>query len=50
LYEEGNPVGVKKILEIKGIMGSEVRMPLIKASEQLGDKLAKLIIQENLNN
>ena len=50
LYEEGNPVGVKKILEIKGIMGSEVRMPLIKASEQLGDKLAQMIIQENLNN
>jgi 4-hydroxy-tetrahydrodipicolinate synthase len=29
LYEEGNPVGVKKILEIKGICGSDVRLPLV---------------------
>lgn len=50
LYEEGNPVGVKKILEIKGIISSQVRMPLVSASEQLGEKLAKMIIQENLNN
>jgi 4-hydroxy-tetrahydrodipicolinate synthase len=50
LYEEGNPVGVKKILEIKGICSSQVRLPLVKASEQLGEKLAKIIIQENLNN
>jgi 4-hydroxy-tetrahydrodipicolinate synthase len=50
LYEEGNPVGVKKILEIKGIISSQVRMPLVSASDQLGDKLSKIVIQENLNN
>ncbi|MEY2792010.1 MAG: hypothetical protein RJA76_2 [Bacteroidota bacterium] len=48
LYEEGNPVGVKKILEILGIANSEVRMPLAKASDELGDKLKKIIEQENL--
>ncbi|MFM6947838.1 MAG: 4-hydroxy-tetrahydrodipicolinate synthase [Aquirufa sp.] len=50
LYEEGNPVGVKKILEIKGIISSQVRLPLVSASEQLGEKLGKMIIQEKLNN
>lgn len=50
LYEEGNPVGVKKILEIKGIISSQVRMPLVSASQSLGEKLGKMIIQENLNN
>jgi len=49
LYEEGNPVGVKKILEIKGIISSHVRMPLVSASQQLGEKLGKMIIQEKLN-
>jgi 4-hydroxy-tetrahydrodipicolinate synthase len=50
LYEEGNPVGVKKILEIKGIISSHVRMPLVSASQQLGEKLGKMITQEKLNN
>lgn len=50
LYEEGNPVGVKKILEIKGIISSQVRMPLVSASPALGEKLSKIIIQEKLNN
>jgi 4-hydroxy-tetrahydrodipicolinate synthase len=50
LYEEGNPVGVKKILEIKGICSSQVRLPLVAASEKLGEKLANMIIKENLNN
>ncbi len=48
LYEEGNPVGVKKILELLGIAGSDVRMPLFKASDELGEKLNKIIKQENL--
>lgn len=48
LYEEGNPVGVKKILEIKGLMSSEVRMPLAKASDALGEKLKNIIAKEHL--
>lgn len=39
LYAESNPVGIKKCLEIKGICGSDVRLPLIKASDDLGKKL-----------
>jgi len=48
LYEEGNPVGVKKILEILGKNSSEVRMPLVSASKELGEKLIKIIKQEKL--
>ena len=39
LYAESNPVGIKKCLEIKGICASDVRLPLIKASDTLGEKL-----------
>ena len=39
LYVESNPVGIKKCLEIKGICSSEVRLPLVKASDELGEKL-----------
>ncbi|MEA5427375.1 4-hydroxy-tetrahydrodipicolinate synthase [Arcicella lustrica] len=48
LYEEGNPVGVKKILELKGISGSDVRLPLMKASDELGERMAVIIEKDNL--
>jgi 4-hydroxy-tetrahydrodipicolinate synthase len=48
LYEEGNPVGVKKILEIKGICGSDVRLPLVKASEELGERMTVILAKDNL--
>ncbi len=48
LYEEGNPVGVKKILEIKGLMQSNVRLPLLKASEELGERMKEVIKKDNL--
>ncbi len=48
LYEEGNPVGVKKILEIKGICGSDVRLPLVKASDELGEKMKVVLAKDNL--
>jgi 4-hydroxy-tetrahydrodipicolinate synthase len=50
LYEEGNPVGVKKILENIGLMTGQVRMPLASASSELGEKLAAICQQEQLNN
>ncbi|MHA8052304.1 4-hydroxy-tetrahydrodipicolinate synthase [Aquirufa sp. OSTEICH-129A] len=50
LYEEGNPVGVKKILALKGMIQAQVRMPLAEASEELGVKLNRIIQQENLLN
>lgn len=48
LYEEGNPVGVKKILEIKGISGSDVRLPLVKASEELGQRMQVILAKDHL--
>jgi len=39
MYEEGNPVGLKALLEILGICGSHVRMPLAPASETLMAKI-----------
>ena len=49
LYEEGNPVGVKKLLENQGLFGAQVRMPLASASAELGKKLAQISQQEGLN-
>ncbi len=46
LYIESNPVGIKKCLEIKGICSSAVRLPLLKASEGLGEKLNAAMIRE----
>ncbi|MBX9853192.1 MAG: 4-hydroxy-tetrahydrodipicolinate synthase [Cytophagaceae bacterium] len=43
LYEESNPVGIKQTLEILGICKGNVRLPLAKASEQLGSKIEKVI-------
>lgn len=34
LFTEGNPVGVKAALELQGICGREVRLPLVPMSEQ----------------
>lgn len=46
LYTESNPVGIKKCLEIKNVCSSEVRLPLVKASDALGEKLEKAMIAE----
>ncbi|ARK12438.1 4-hydroxy-tetrahydrodipicolinate synthase [Fibrella sp. ES10-3-2-2] len=48
LYEEGNPVGVKKILEIMGLCSSEVRLPLMKASDDLGERMKVVLQQDHL--
>ncbi|MEK6547431.1 MAG: 4-hydroxy-tetrahydrodipicolinate synthase [Bacteroidota bacterium] len=50
LYEEGNPVGVKKILALKGLMTGQVRMPLAEGSEALSKKLEQIIQQVKLSN
>ena len=46
LYIESNPVGIKKCLEIKGVCSSEVRLPLLKATAQLGEKLEAAMKRE----
>ncbi|MBJ6118034.1 4-hydroxy-tetrahydrodipicolinate synthase [Pontibacter sp. BT310] len=43
MYEEGNPVGVKALLERFGVCEPAVRMPLVEASAGLRDRLYKLI-------
>ncbi|WP_161887633.1 4-hydroxy-tetrahydrodipicolinate synthase [Pontibacter russatus] len=43
LYEEGNPVGVKVLLERFGICSPGVRLPLVEASAGLRDKIDKLL-------
>jgi 4-hydroxy-tetrahydrodipicolinate synthase len=39
LYAESNPVGIKKVCEIRGLSHARVRLPLVEASQELGEKL-----------
>ena len=39
MFEEGNPTGVKAAMNHLGLCGSEVRLPLTKATSALKDKL-----------
>ena len=39
IFEEGNPAGIKSVLEYKGYCTPEVRLPLIKASAVLQAKI-----------
>lgn len=39
LFAEGNPIGAKAALSIKGIMNGNVRLPLVSASEALRAKM-----------
>ena len=48
LYEEGNPVGVKKIMELQCLISSEVRLPLVKASDDLGYRIRDVLKQDGL--
>ena len=42
IFEEGNPTGVKALLEIQGLITNILRLPLVKASKPLYNKLAAL--------
>ena len=42
IFEEGNPTGVKSLLETEGLITNILRLPLVKASKQLSNKLATL--------
>ena len=48
LYEEGNPVGIKNILAQMGLISPEVRLPLMKASDDLGDRQRAVLQQDRL--
>ena len=49
MYEESNPVGVKAALEMLGMCGPAVRLPLVEASPALKAKLNQLLSMD-LNN
>lgn len=42
MYEESNPVGIKALLNVMGICSDNVRLPLVKASEGLKQKISSL--------
>lgn len=39
IFEEGNPVGIKALLQIHGICDDYVRLPLVEATPQLHEKI-----------
>lgn len=45
LFEEGNPVGIKTALHVKGICSNTMRLPLVSGSEALQQKMKKLIAE-----
>lgn len=42
IYDEGNPAGIKALMQVQGVCSSETRLPLVKASEELRQKIEKL--------
>lgn len=47
IFDEGNPTGIKALLEIQGRINNTLRMPLVKASKQLNNKLSALYDEFN---
>ena len=39
IFEEGNPTGIKSVMDIIGLCNDAVRLPLVPATKQLRDKL-----------
>lgn len=47
IFDEGNPIGIKALLEIQGHITNTLRMPLVKASKPLYNKLSALYDEFN---
>ena len=45
LFEEGNPVGIKSLLHLKGVCSDTMRLPLVSGSEALQTKIKNLIAE-----
>ena len=45
LFEEGNPVGIKTALYLKGVCSNTMRLPLVPGSKALQAKMKKLITE-----
>ena len=43
IFEENNPAGIKTVLQELGMCSNEVRLPLVKASEGLHDKIRDFV-------
>jgi 4-hydroxy-tetrahydrodipicolinate synthase len=43
IFEENNPAGIKTVLQELGICGNEVRLPLVKASLGLHEKITNFV-------
>ncbi len=48
LYQEGNPVGIKTILSLLGICGNQVRLPHLRASEELAASIEAVAKKDGL--
>lgn len=44
IFEEGNPAGIKSVLASKGLMKDVVRLPLVKASTHLSQKISEYVV------
>lgn len=47
IFDEGNPTGIKALLEIEGRLNNVLRLPLVKASKPLCNKLSCLYDEFN---
>jgi 4-hydroxy-tetrahydrodipicolinate synthase len=43
IFAENNPAGIKSVLQARGITSDEVRLPLVKASEELQAKITEFV-------
>lgn len=43
IFAEGNPVGIKALLEKKGIVKNNLRLPLVRSTENLSEKINAFI-------
>ena len=50
IFEEGNPTGIKALLEAQGMIVNALRLPLVKASKQLTNKLTTLYNEHQTHN
>lgn len=46
LYAEGNPVGIKKVMEIRGLGSARTRLPLLECTPALGEKIKDAMVRE----
>lgn len=41
IFEQGNPAGIKEILKLEGIIGNELRLPLVNVDENLAGRIER---------